>query len=129
MSPSRSNRGDVRRLLSLLRSGSSSEKYAACWFKTFCRVLDRGFFYRCCTTSHIPPLILGLARGTDGLRVDESLTEASLAAYLEQPLPPASCAVCCGMGTESTRPIPWREVEEPRAWLEASGLPTVEAKA
>jgi cyclic pyranopterin phosphate synthase len=97
-------------------------KYRTCWFKTYCRVLDRGFFFRCCTTPFIPRLLLGRAFGTDGLAVDENLTEAALEAYLASPEPAASCAVCVGMATPSTVPVRWYEVEGRAAWLEASGL-------
>lgn len=97
-------------------------KYRSCFFRTFCRVLDKGFFYRCCTTPFLPRLVLGRPQGTDGLRLDESTTEAELAAYLDEPEPAESCAVCCGMGTPSTKPVRWRELGDPRAWLQASGL-------
>jgi hypothetical protein len=119
----------VRLLEGATEAEATREKYRSCWFRTFCRVLNGGFFYRCCTTPHIPSLVLGLPVGTDGLRVDAELTEEKLAAYLDAAEPPRSCAVCCGMGTASTTVLPWREVEGRNAWLEASGLPTAAVKA
>jgi GTP 3',8-cyclase len=117
------HKADFMRLLEpAVSAEKAARKYRACWFRTFCRVLDRGFFYRCCTAPFIPKLVLGLPEGTDGLRIDEATSEADLAAYLEEDATPASCAVCCGMGTESTRPLAWREISDPGAWLEASGM-------
>lgn len=96
------------------------ETYDACWFKSFSRVLDHGYFYRCCTSPYIPKLLLGLPEGTDGLRVDASLTADALQAFLDQTTPMASCGICAGRNTPDAVPLPWREVDEPAEWLAAS---------
>jgi hypothetical protein len=111
----------VRLLEPATDPAATARKYATCWFKTYCRVLDNGWFYRCCTTPFIPKLLLGLPEGTDGLRVDKALTESTLQAFLDQPEAPISCQVCVGMGTPATTPIGWREVKDPSEWLAASG--------
>jgi cyclic pyranopterin phosphate synthase len=94
--------------------------YNACWFKTFSRVLDNGYFYRCCTSPYIPKLLQGRPEGSDGLRVDESLTEAAIQSFLDQPTAMASCTICAGRNTPSAFPIPWSEIKDPAAWLKAS---------
>jgi GTP 3',8-cyclase len=101
-------------------AAKTARKYRECWLRTFSRVLDGGFFYRCCTSPFVPKLLLGLPEGTDGLRVDEYLTEDALQRFLDQPEAPASCALCTGRNTESSDPIPWREVRDPTEWLRAS---------
>lgn len=107
---------------------AAAAKYRSCWFRTFSHVLDHGVFYRCCTTPFIPSLLLGLPKGTDGLVVDETLTGEKLEAFLNQAETPASCAVCCGIATPSSRPINWREIGDPQQWLHASGLTAAEPK-
>jgi hypothetical protein len=99
---------------------ATQRKYEACWFKTFSRVLDNGYFYRCCTSPYIPKLLLNLPEGTDGLRVDESLTEQKILDYLYQPQAMNSCHICAGRNTPSAVPIPWSEIKDPAAWLAAS---------
>lgn len=96
-------------------------KWKACWFRGFSRVLDRGFFWTCCTSPHLSTRILGLPNGADGIAV-EGLTEERLLAFLESPTPLKSCAICCGRNTESSIPVPWQEVRDPQEWLRASGM-------
>lgn len=95
-------------------------KYRACWFKSYSRVLDNGFFYRCCTTPYIPKILQGRPEGSDGLRVDESLTEQQISEFLNSPTAMQSCTICAGRNTPSARPIPWSEIKDPSAWLAAS---------
>jgi hypothetical protein len=95
-------------------------KYQACWFKGFSRVLDNGFFYRCCTSPYIPKLLQGRPEGSDGLKVDESLTEAMIVSFLDQQTAMQSCTICAGRNTPSARPVPWDEIKDPSAWLNAS---------
>lgn len=98
----------------------AAETYRACWFKTFSRVLDNGWFYRCCTSPYIPKLLLNLPEGTDGLRVDEHLTAPALANFLQQSEPMQSCGICAGRNTPDAVPLPWREIDDPAEWLGAS---------
>ncbi len=98
----------------------AQETYNACWFKTFSRVLDNGYFYRCCTSPYIPKLLLGKPEGTDGLRVDEHLSEEALLAFLNQPEAMESCGICAGRNTRDAVPIPWREIRDPQRWLNVS---------
>lgn len=100
---------------------ATARRYADCWFKTYSRVLDNGFFYRCCTSPFIAPLLLGLPWGADGLWIDEHTTEEELRRFLDQREPAAGCTVCAGRNTVDAVPLPWREVRDPRAWIEASG--------
>jgi hypothetical protein len=96
------------------------EKYRACWFKTYSRVLDNGFFYKCCTSPFVGPLLQGRPWGSDGLRVDEGLTERALLDFLADQQPLVACRLCAGRETRSALPVAWREVEDPQEWIAAS---------
>jgi GTP 3',8-cyclase len=96
-------------------------RYNACWFKTYSRVIDNGYFYRCCTSPFIAPLLLDLPWGFDGLRIDRRTSEAELQRFLDAPQYMPSCTRCAGRNTAEATPIAWREVPAPQAWLEASG--------
>lgn len=100
--------------------GATQRKWHACWFKTYSRVLDNGWFYRCCTSPFIARVLYGMPEGTDALRVNESLTEADLHRFLGQQRFMESCRPCAGRNTESAVPLPWREVRDPAEWLRAS---------
>ena len=91
------------------------EMYTGCWYKTYCRVLDNGYFYRCCTSPFVPKLILGLPEGTDGLKV-EGATEDDLRNYLESDETPKSCYRCAG---HSGTHIGWKETSREQ-WLNES---------
>lgn len=89
--------------------------FKGCWYKTYCRVLDNGYFYRCCTSPFVPKLILGLPEGADGLKV-EGATEDELRDYLESDDTPQSCYRCAG---HSGAHIGWRETGR-NHWMEES---------
>jgi GTP 3',8-cyclase len=91
-------------------------KYNACWYKTYTRVLDWGYFYRCCTSPFIPSVIQGLPKETDGIAV-EGLTEDALIDFLGQVKPATACQMCAGHGANA---IPWSEERDPVKWLEMS---------
>ena len=99
---------------------ATQSKYRACWFKGYSRVVDDGFFFRCCTSPYIPRLLQGRPFGADGLAVDEGLTEAKVAAFLGQPYAMESCKICAGRNTPSAVPVAWREIDDPAEWLAAS---------
>lgn len=115
----------------LLDSGHVSDsysqlKYDRCWFKTYSRVLDWGWFGRCCTSPFIPSVIQNRPFGSDMLRVDHTLTEDRLQAYLSQPVFMESCRSCAGRDTPSSVPITWHEERDPDKWLaESQGLTVV----
>lgn len=92
-------------------------KFAHCFFRSFSRVADNGFFYTCCCAPHLPVLVQGRATGTDGVAI-EGLTEDGLRAYLERTEPLGCCSICAGRDT--ARPLDWREERDPAKWLRAS---------
>lgn len=96
------------------------EKYNACWFKTYSRVIDNGFFYKCCTSPFIPQLLQGLPEGYDGLKIDGQTTEAQLRAFLSEKDPLSSCTICAGRNTPSAKPITWQEIKDPQRWQRMS---------
>lgn len=91
-------------------------KYNACWYRTYTRVLDWGYFYRCCTSPFIPSVIQGLPKEIDGIAV-EGLTEDGLLDFLNQTKPATACQMCAGHGANA---IPWAEERDPQKWLEMS---------
>lgn len=103
----------------LYKTHATDEQAAAvwdgCWYRTYTRVLDNGYFYRCCTSPFIPKLILDLPEGTDGIEVD-GLTEAGLVEFLERKTPMASCYRCAG---HNAGHIQWRETTRAE-WLKES---------
>jgi GTP 3',8-cyclase len=90
-------------------------KYQACFFRQFSRVVDNGYFYRCCTTPFIPKLLLGQLEGTDGIRV-EAITEEMLQAFLSQKDPALSCTRCVGLNPGNRRRQTWAQVRDPHEW-------------
>jgi cyclic pyranopterin phosphate synthase len=98
----------------------AQETYDACWFKTYSRVLDNGYFYRCCTTPYIPKLLLGMPEGTDGLRVDEHLTADAIVRFLNQRGAMQSCGICAGRNTPDAVGQKWVEIRDPKEWLDRS---------
>lgn len=101
-------------------SATTQRKYEACFFKNYSRVLDGGYFFRCCTSPFIPSLLQGREFGADGLRVDESLTEQKLQEFLSRATFMESCRTCAGLDPANRRFVPWREVRDPQEWLRAS---------
>jgi organic radical activating enzyme len=97
---------------------AAKAKYEECWFRTFTRVVDNGYFYQCCTSPFIAPLIMGLEVGHDGLSLD-GITEESLLAFLSAEEPLAGCTFCLAHNGPHQ---PWMEVKGPEAWLEASRI-------
>jgi cyclic pyranopterin phosphate synthase len=100
--------------------GRAKETWDHCWFKTFSRVLDQGFFFTCCCGPYLSPLLLGRPFGTDGLAVDTDLTEEKILDYLERRQPLEACGPCAGRNTQDAVPITWREIRDPKAWVEGS---------
>ena len=90
-------------------TGDVYEKWRDCWFRTYSRVLDDGYFYTCCTSPFIAPVMLNLPWGHDGLRVDEYLTEEKVSAFLNRTEPLAGCSQCAGRNTRWAVPQPWAE--------------------
>jgi hypothetical protein len=95
----------------------TQRKFDACRNRRYSHVLDRGHFYRCCTSPFIPRLLQGRPDGSDGLPV-AGLTEAALAGFLAAPKAMESCRLCTGF--DRRRKGPWRELRTPDAWLQAS---------
>lgn len=98
-------------------------KFQGCFFRSFSRVVNNGYFYLCCCSTSMPRLLQGRSEGSDGIAV-EGLTEDALRAYLERTEPLGACSICAGRDT--AKPIEWREERDPVKWLQASkGLEVV----
>lgn len=98
----------------------SQLKYDRCWFKNYSRVLDWGYFGRCCTSPFIPQLLQNREFGSDMIQVDEHLTERKLQEFLDQSIFMESCRICAGRDTPSSVNIPWHETKGADNWLRDS---------
>jgi organic radical activating enzyme len=99
---------------------STQAVYDGCWYRTFTRKLERGYFYRCCTSPSISQTILGLGPDADGITLD-GLTPEALTAFLDRREPARSCARC--HGHLGPRLPEWSEERGREAWLHASTVP------
>ncbi len=95
----------------------TKSKYDGCFFKSFSRVANNGYFYTCCCSPHMPRLLQGRPEGSDGIAI-EGLTEEGLQAYLTRSEPLGCCTVCAGRDT--AKAIEWSEERDPQKWLEKS---------
>ena len=99
-------------------AADTKRKFDGCFFRQFSRVANRGYFYTCCCAPHMPVLLQGRSHGSDGIAINEHLTEATLRAYLERSEPLGCCTICAGRDT--AKPVAWREERDPVKWVEAS---------
>jgi hypothetical protein len=98
-------------------------KFDRCFFKNFSRVVNFGYFYTCCCAPHLPHLLQGRPKGSDGISLD-GVTEDALRAYLTRTEPLGACVTCAGRDWPAAKRIPWSEEKEPMAWIARSkGLP------
>lgn len=99
---------------------SAQETYDGCWYRTFTRKLQQGYFYRCCTSPSISQDILGLGPDADGIAL-EGLTTAGLDEFLAQKAPAQSCKRCHGhLGPRLNE---WSEARGRDEWLRQSTVP------
>lgn len=96
---------------------ATKAKFASCFFRSFSRVANFGYFFTCCCAPHLPMLVQGQTFGTDGIEI-AGLTEERLRAYLERTDPLGACSICAGR--ETAKPLTWREERNPAKWLAAS---------
>lgn len=95
----------------------AQKTYEGCWYKTYTRKIEQGYFWRCCTSPSISKEILGLPPETDGIAL-EGLTPDALRAFLAQPEHMQACTKC--YGNTGPRMDGWSEEREKSRWLEAS---------
>lgn len=91
--------------------------FDGCWFKTYTRKIEAGYFWRCCTSPSISQTLLGHSPDVDGLRLAD-VTLDRLLGFLAQPEPTASCFRCHG-NTGPVIPV-WSEERNRNQWMEAS---------
>lgn len=91
--------------------------FRGCWFRTYTRKIERGFFWRCCTSPSISQQLLGLPPETDGIALD-GLTSPALGSFLARDEAMESCFRC--HGNTGPRLSPWSEERDREAWKEAS---------
>lgn len=95
------------------------QKFDRCFFKSFSRVVNRGFFFTCCCAPHLPMLLQDQPFGTDGISL-EGLTEDALRSYLTRTTPLGACTICAGRDAPAARSIAWGEEREPLRWIARS---------
>ena len=93
-------------------------RHAQCWYRTYTRNVNNGYFYKCCTSPWLSTLMLGLPAGHDGLSLD-GITEEALRDFLDTSEPLASCSICLGHNGPHRD---WVEVRGREAWVEASAI-------
>lgn len=92
--------------------------YKGCWYRTYTRKVERGHFYRCCTSPSISQEILDLPPDADGIPLD-GLTPDALREFLDRPDYMASCTRC--YGNTGPRLGEWSEVRGDKSrWLAES---------
>jgi len=92
-------------------------KFAGCFFRSFSRSANYGWFFTCCCAPSMPMLVQGKPYGTDGIPI-AGLREEQLRAYLDRSEPLGCCHLCAGRDTAVS--IPWHEERNPDAWVAAS---------
>lgn len=100
--------------------GGAQATYDNCWYRTYTRKIERGYFYRCCTSPQISQTILGLAPDVDGIRLD-GLTVDALREFLGRREHMQSCTRC--YGNLGPRLDGWSEERDRAQWLAASAVP------
>lgn len=98
---------------------SAQETYEGCWYRTFTRKVEQGYFYRCCTSPSISKM-LGNDPDVDGIRL-EGLTPNRLREFLARREHMRSCTRC--YGNLGPRLEQWSEERKQEDWLEASMVP------
>jgi hypothetical protein len=104
-------------------AAATRSKFSGCFFRSFSRVANYGYFFTCCCAPHMPLLVNGKPFGTDGLLIESIQSESDVRAYLERSEPLESCSTCAGRDTAVS--IPWSEERDPSRWLAASAGVTV----
>lgn len=94
-------------------------KYHQCWFRTYCRALNFGYLFQCCTSPHIPQLLQGREYGADGVKI-EGLMEQGMRDFLFRDEPLGACTVCMGRNTPRDVFVPWEEAKDKDEWLRVS---------
>jgi organic radical activating enzyme len=99
----------------------TQQVYDSCWYRTYTRKIERGHFYRCCTSPSISQVVLGLPPDADGIPLS-GLTTATLRDFLSQPTPAHACTRC--FGHTGPRIAVWGEERGGKdAWLAKSAYP------
>lgn len=93
--------------------------FDGCWYKTFTRKIEQGYFFRCCTSPHISKTILGLGPDADGIKLD-TLTPEALQAFLDRQTYMNACTRC--HGHLGPRLGGWSEQRDRSRWLEESAV-------
>lgn len=95
----------------------TQETYEGCWYKTYTRKIEQGYFWRCCTSPSISKEILNLPPETDGIALD-GLSPDALREFLERPEAMSACTRC--HGNQGPRLDGWSEERDKSRWLEVS---------
>lgn len=104
---------------------SAQQTYEGCWYRTYTRKIEQGYFYRCCTSPSISRM-LGNPPDVDAVKLD-GLTPEALTEFLARPDYMQSCTRC--YGNLGPRLEQWSEQRDKDRWLEESmvALPMVPA--
>jgi hypothetical protein len=83
-----------------------AESFKDCPWKLRCWTVHDGYFFLCPQSAFFTDSIMGLPQTTDGLPIDEKLTEQKLADFINQKEPFVSCRICHSY----KEIVPWHEI-------------------
>lgn len=98
---------------------SAQQTYDGCWYRTYTRKVEQGYFYRCCTSPSISQM-LGNDPDVDGIKLD-GLTPNRLREFLARKTYMQSCTRC--YGNLGPRLEQWGEERNQEDWLRESMVP------
>jgi cyclic pyranopterin phosphate synthase len=89
--------------------------FKSCPWKKRCWTVHDGHFFLCPQAAFFPDSFMGLPQITDGLSLDEKLTEETLLAFINRSDPLCTCRIC----DSYSELRPWHEVTTSRKeWME-----------
>jgi hypothetical protein len=94
------------------------DAFKRCPWKKECFVVHEGKFFLCPQSAFFPDRFMELPEGTDGLPLNESLTEENLTGYINRKLPFQACTICLSY----TQQAPWREAVSEEEWKRLSTI-------
>lgn len=90
-----------------------------CPWKDHCWVVHDGFMFLCPSAAFFPSRFMDIDPVTDGIPLDETLTEEKLKAFLDnRNVPFKTCSICESFSVQ----MPWHEVKTEEEWLRDSTI-------
>ena len=94
------------------------ESFAHCPWKGSCLTVHDSHFYLCPNSAFFPDSFMGLPIETDGLPLDENLTEEKFQSFLDRKEPLTTCQICHSYAERNL----WHEVNSLEEWKKDATL-------